>query len=101
MGQKGAETEMEVVSRKTTNDELCDLSGRELAKKICRGEVSALEAVEAHIERIEAVNPLLNAVVVKRYDEARAEARELDQRRSAGQPLGPLGGVPITVKEFS
>jgi fatty acid amide hydrolase len=90
---------MEVVSRKTTNDELCDLSGRELAKKICRGEVSALEAVEAHIERIEAVNPLLNAVVVKRYDEARAEARELDQRRSAGQPLGPLSGVPITVKE--
>lgn len=84
---------------KSGNEELCSLSGRALAQKIRRGEVSALDAVEAHIARIEAVNPRLNAVVVKRYDEARAEARELDRRRAAGQPPGPLGGVPITVKE--
>jgi fatty acid amide hydrolase len=90
---------MKAVSKRTTNDELCALSGRLLAQKIRQGEISALDAVEAHIGRIEAVNPRLNAVVVRRYDEARAEARELDKRRAAGASLGPLGGVPITVKE--
>jgi fatty acid amide hydrolase len=71
----------------------------ELAARIAAGELSALGAVEAHIARIEAVNPPLNAVVVKRYDDARAEAREADRRRAAGEPLGPLHGVPVTVKE--
>ncbi|HST90281.1 MAG TPA: amidase [Ktedonobacterales bacterium] len=78
---------------------LTQLSARELAERIARGEVSAVEAVEAYIARIEAVNPALNAVVVKRYDAARAEARAADERRAAGEPLGPLHGVPITIKE--
>jgi fatty acid amide hydrolase len=70
-----------------------------LAASIARGEVSAVEAVEASIARIEAVNPRLNAVVVTRYDAARAEARAADERRARGEPLGPLHGVPITIKE--
>jgi fatty acid amide hydrolase len=45
------------------------------------------------------VNAQLNAVVVKRYDAARAEARAADRRRAAGERLGPLHGVPITIKE--
>src|SRR4029450_6788703 len=90
---------MKAVSKRTTNDELCALSGRLLAQKTRQGEVSALDVVEAHIGRIEAVNPRLNAVVVRRYDEARAEAREVDKRRAAGGALGPLGGGPITGKE--
>jgi fatty acid amide hydrolase len=75
------------------------LGAGELAAAIASGEVSALDAVEAHIERIERVNPQLNAVVVKRYDAARAEARAADRRRASGEPLGPLHGVPITIKE--
>ncbi|HEX6251319.1 MAG TPA: amidase family protein [Gemmatimonadaceae bacterium] len=71
----------------------------ELAALIARGDASAAEVVEAHIERVERVNPVLNAVVVKRYAEARAEAREADKTRASGQSLGPLHGVPITVKE--
>src|SRR6266436_4913504 len=70
-----------------------------LAAKIRRGEVSAVAAVEAYIERLEAVNPALNALVVRRFAEARAEAAELDGRRAAGLPLGPLAGVPVTIKE--
>ncbi len=66
---------------------------------IARGDISASEAVEAHIERIERVNPALNAVVVKRYDAARAEAKQADERRASGAVLGPLHGVPITIKE--
>lgn len=75
------------------------LGCQSLAEQIAGGELSAVEAVESHISRIEEVNPALNSVVWKRYDEARAEAREIDRRRAAGEPLGPLAGVPITIKE--
>jgi fatty acid amide hydrolase len=75
------------------------LSASALAGAIARGDLSAVEAVEASIARIEAVNGKLNAVVVKRYDAARAEARAADERRAAGEALGPLHGTPITVKE--
>lgn len=78
---------------------LCGLSAGELAKQIRDGRVSALEAVEAHIARIEKANPKLNAAVVKRYDAARAEARAVDARRAKGETLPPLAGVPVTIKE--
>ncbi|HET9109875.1 MAG TPA: amidase [Ktedonobacterales bacterium] len=83
----------------TGASDFADLSAVALAERLARGELSAGEVVEASIARIEAVNPKLNAVVVKRYDEARAEARSADERRARGEPLGPLHGVPITVKE--
>jgi fatty acid amide hydrolase len=83
----------------TTNEALTSLSARELATMIARGGISALEAVEAHIERIERVNSALNAVIFKRYDAARAEAKAADERRAKGEALGPLHGVPITIKE--
>jgi fatty acid amide hydrolase len=83
----------------TTNGTLTSLSAVELASMIARGDISSAEAVEAHIERIERVNPALNAVIVKRYDAARVEAQEADRRRARGEALGPLHGVPITVKE--
>ena len=75
------------------------LSARVLAQLIVRGEISAVEVVESHIARIEHVNPLLNAVVVRRYDQALAEAQEADASRQRGEPGGPLRGVPITIKE--
>src|SRR5262249_12442097 len=74
-------------------------SATTLVAQIAAGELSAAEAVDAHIEQIERVNPALNAVVWKRYDEARAEAAEADRKRRAGEPLGPLHGLPITIKE--
>jgi Asp-tRNA(Asn)/Glu-tRNA(Gln) amidotransferase A subunit family amidase len=80
-------------------DDVCRLSASELARRIATREVSAVEAVEAHIARIEEVNATLNAVVVKRYDAARAEAREIDARRARGETLPPLAGVPVTIKE--
>ena len=83
----------------TQTTALTRLSATELAGRIARGELTAREAVEAHIARIEAVNAALNAVVVRRYDEARAEARAADERQARGEPLGPLHGVPITIKE--
>ncbi len=88
-----------LATTQTRPADLTALEAGELARRIAAGEVSSLEAVEAHIQRIEQVNAKLNAVVVKRYDAARAEAREIDRRRVAGEKLGALGGVPISVKE--
>jgi fatty acid amide hydrolase len=79
--------------------ELTRLSAATLAQSIARGDLSALEVTEAAIARIEEVNPRINAVVVKRYDQARAEARNIDARRARGEPLPALAGVPVTIKE--
>ncbi len=75
------------------------LSATRLAAQIARGEISSTEVVQAHIAQIEAVNPKINAIVVKRFDQALREAREADARRARGEPLPPLHGVPITIKE--
>ncbi|MFJ9418913.1 amidase [Streptomyces sp. NPDC101227] len=80
-------------------NELWALEASELAKLVARGEVSAAESVEAHLERIAAVNPRVNAVTRLLADGARDAARETDRRRAAGERLGPLAGVPFTVKE--
>jgi len=82
-----------------TSFDPCASTASELARRIAVGSITAVEAVEAHIARIERVNPALNAVVVKRYDEARAEARDADRRCAAGESLGALHGVPVTIKE--
>src|SRR5258708_19296809 len=63
-------------------------------------EVTSREVVEAHIARIERVNPELNAVVVERFAEARREAHRADEEmHRVGVELPPLHGGPCTIKE--
>ncbi|MBI2769944.1 MAG: amidase [Burkholderiales bacterium] len=81
------------------NTALTQHGAAHLARMIASGETTSAEVVEQHIARIEKVNPLLNAAVVKRFDAARTEARAADARQRAGDALGPLHGVPITIKE--
>ena len=78
---------------------LTRLSASELARRIAAGHLSSQEVVEAHIRHIEVVNPRLNAVVVPLFEQARAEASRADRLRKQGTLLGPLHGVPITLKE--
>jgi fatty acid amide hydrolase len=80
-------------------ESLTDLSASELAQRIKAGELSAREVTEAHFRRIESVNDRLNAVVIPLFDEALAQAEEADDAQSRGDPLGPLHGVPVTIKE--
>ena len=75
------------------------LSATEIAKQIKAGTLSASEVVEAHIQRIEQVNPRLNAVVVPLFDQARQQAKAADAAQHRGEPLGQLHGVPVTIKE--
>ncbi len=76
-------------------------SGLELARMIRQGQVSSAEVVEAHIQRIQAVNPELNLMVADRFGKARAEARQADERIASTNPseLPPYHGVPCTIKE--
>jgi len=67
-----------------------EMSTAELAKRIKSGEISTREVVEAHIRRIEAVNPHLNAVVIPLFEEALSQAATADEIRTRGEPLGPL-----------
>ncbi|NOZ29850.1 MAG: amidase [Chloroflexi bacterium] len=78
---------------------ITSLSATELAEKVRAGELSAVEVIEAHIQRIEEVNGVLNAVVIPLFDQARAAAAEADAKRARGEPLGRLHGVPVTIKE--
>ncbi|MEX2160187.1 MAG: amidase [Dehalococcoidia bacterium] len=80
--------------------DLTSLSATSLARAIREKRVSSAEVVDAHLARIEAVNPKLNAVAVLDADAALARARELDGALARGEALGPLHGVPFTVKDW-
>lgn len=80
-------------------DPILRLGGVELARRIASGDLSSVEVFDAFRQRIEQVHPLINAVVEPRFDDARREAEAADEVVAAGSPLGPLHGVPITVKD--
>ncbi|MEO1058096.1 MAG: amidase [Actinomycetota bacterium] len=79
--------------------ELWQRSALTLAADIANGEVSSREVLEAHLDRVEAVNGDLNAIVRLLPDEARSAADEADAAVARGDDLAPLHGVPCTVKE--
>ncbi|GAC85934.1 amidase [Gordonia paraffinivorans] len=79
-------------------DQYAWMSATEIAAKIAAGELTALEVAEAACARIEAINPLINAYVHYDREQVLADARELDAKQAAGEPLGPLHGVPFAIK---
>lgn len=80
-------------------DPVLRASATELAADIREGRRTSRATVEAHLARIEAVNPALNAVVASRAEAALAEADAADAAVAAGGPLPALHGVPCTIKE--
>ena len=74
-------------------------SARSIAQAIRDKEVSAVEVVQAHLDRIAEVNPGLNAVVRLCAERALDEAREADAALARGDATGPLHGVPMTLKD--
>jgi len=81
-------------------DELFYTSATTLARRIREREICSEEVVQAHLQRIESVNPRLNAVVQLAAEQAAEDARAADAALAEGQYLGPLHGVPFTVKDW-
>jgi amidase len=79
--------------------ELWGMSATELAEAIRTKQASSQDVIEAHLRRIESVNPAINAVVIVSAEEALAAAKSADRLVAAGVELAPLHGVPFTVKE--
>ena len=80
-------------------DELIYASAVTIARNVREKKVSATEVVEAHLRRIEEVNPKLNAIVQLADERALAEARAADEALARGNVQGPLHGVPMTIKD--
>ncbi|MEM8689678.1 MAG: amidase family protein, partial [Pseudomonadota bacterium] len=78
--------------------ELWRLSAVDLAGVIRSGQASAREATESALRRLAEANPAVNAVVDEMPDEALASADAIDAALAKGNPVGPLAGVPVTIK---
>jgi amidase len=82
------------------NDEICFSTATELARLIRHKDLSASEVAEAHLERIERVNPTVNAIVTLHPEKALDEAKSADKALARGGEVGPLHGLPIAHKDL-
>jgi amidase len=80
---------------------MLDLSARQLASLIKSRDISPVELLERSIERIETVDPQLNALVARDFERARAEAARLESAALRGEVMGPLHGLPVAIKDLS
>ncbi|TFV67849.1 UNVERIFIED_ORG: amidase [Bacillus sp. AZ43] len=83
----------------TATDDLCARPATELAALLRNREISARELLDAHLDRIERLDPVVNAVVTVDADGARAAADAADAALVAGDPVGALHGLPVAHKD--
>jgi len=103
-GRTGAKAQKKPASRKSAKARppkgpVWQWTALQTAAAIRSGAISSIEVVEAHIARMRDVNPRLNAVVVDLSEEALKAAKAADNAQARKKELGPLHGVPITIKE--
>lgn len=79
--------------------ELWEMTAGAQAAAIKAGDVTSVELVQAHLDRIDTVNPAVNAVTRTMPEDSLAAAAAIDAAVAAGEELGPLAGVPFTIKE--
>src|SRR5688500_8360383 len=82
----------------TADEELCFTSAHELAARMRARDLSPVEVAAAVIERIERLDRLLVSFCALDHDQVRAAAKEAERAVSRDEPLGPLHGVPVSVK---
>jgi aspartyl-tRNA(Asn)/glutamyl-tRNA(Gln) amidotransferase subunit A len=83
-----------------TSSELCALSGTEQARLIRSKEVSPVELLDAVLDRIHALDPILNAFCTLTEEQAKLDAQAAERQIMRGGALGPLHGVPISIKDL-
>lgn len=76
------------------------LSACEIARQVAAGQLSASAVIEAALAHIAVTEPEANAFIHLDADGARTTAAALDEKHAAGQPIGPLAGVPVSVKDL-
>jgi len=76
-----------------------DLSAVDLVAALRQGDITAVQCTSAFLDRIEATNGTINAFLAVDREGALARATDIDARRKAGKPLGPLAGLPIALKD--
>lgn len=79
--------------------DLTRLSAAQTAAAVASGQASAVEVAQAHLDRIASVDGRVHAFLHVDADGALAAAKAVDERRAAGEPLGPLAGVPLAQKD--
>ncbi|MHA1914651.1 MAG: amidase [Promethearchaeota archaeon] len=82
------------------NEEICYMSAWEMADKIKAQELTSQEITEILIERIEKINPIINAYCTPTFDLARKMAKNADERIKKGQKIPPLNGIPVSIKDL-
>jgi amidase len=82
-------------------DDLCDLPATALAAAIRAKRISPREITEAVLDRIDRVNPIVNAFVTIVADQAREAAREAEAAVMRADPLPPLHGIPVSIKDLT
>jgi aspartyl-tRNA(Asn)/glutamyl-tRNA(Gln) amidotransferase subunit A len=80
--------------------ELCYLSAGELSRLVQRKELSPVEIIDAHLDRIAATDGVLNSFITLLPEQARAAARRAESQIQAGRYLGPLHGIPVGLKDL-
>src|SRR5262245_4916292 len=82
------------------DQDLCLLSAVEMARLTREKRLSASELMTAHLRQIERINPRVNAIVTLVAEQALREAERADAIQAAGEPLGPLHGLPAAIKDL-
>ena len=83
----------------TAADELITMTAAQMAQAVAVGEISAVELAAAHLDRIAQTDVHVRAFLHVARETALTAARAVDRRRAAGEPLGPLAGVPLALKD--
>ena len=81
-------------------EEICYLSAGELSPLIQKREISPVEIVKAHLNRIESLEPILNSFITLLADQAMEAARQAEKEIQAGRYRGPLHGIPLGLKDL-
>jgi Asp-tRNA(Asn)/Glu-tRNA(Gln) amidotransferase A subunit family amidase len=81
-------------------EDICYMSACDMLEKIKTQELSSLEITETIIERIEKINPSINAYCTTTFELARDMAKKADQRLKNGEKLPPLNGIPTSIKDL-
>ncbi len=81
------------------SNELWRLSAADMQRRYRDGSLSPVAVAEACLARLDAVNPAINAVVLRRDEAFLREALDSEKRHQQGRPLSPVDGVPLTVKD--